>query len=220
MSLKTRIPLLVAIFLVAAGVTWYFQQPTSPAGPSLGAANAQAVENIEELGIAEMTLGEDTAPITIVEYASYTCPHCARFHEGAFQELKAEYIDSGQVQFVYREVYFDRFGLWASMIARCGGEERFFGITDLLYEQQSEWTQGGPAEIAQALRQLGISAGLTGDEVDACFSDAQKAENLVAWFETNRQRDDITSTPSFLIDGEKFSNMSMEQFREEIDSRL
>jgi len=82
-----------------------------------------------------MVIGDADAPIEMIEYASFTCPHCARFHADVYPLLKADYIDSGKVKFIYREVYFDRFGLWASMIARCGGEARFFGLSNLIYEK-------------------------------------------------------------------------------------
>ena len=98
--------------------------------------------------------------MTVVEYASFTCPHCATFHNDTFKKLKADYIDSGKVKFIYREVYFDRYGLWASMVARCGGQEKFFGIADLIYKSQSEWTRAGePAAIVDELRKIGRLAG-------------------------------------------------------------
>ena len=86
-----------------------------------------------------MTLGAEDAPVEVIEYASFTCPHCANFHETVFDQLKANYIDTGKVKFTYREVYFDKYGMWASLIARCGDDpDRFFGITDMLYSTQDE----------------------------------------------------------------------------------
>lgn len=210
--------LLIAGFVIGAGA-WMLMPTSGSQMPQLGAANAQTVE-ADPSAIADMTLGEADAPITVIEYASYTCPHCRTFHEGPFKELKAEYIDTGKVEFVYREVYFDRFGLWASMVARCGGEDRFFGISDLIYEQQRSWTQGQPAEIAENLRRIGLTAGLTNDELDACFSDGQKAQNLVAWYEANAAEDGVRSTPTFIIDGVSYSNMSMGEFRRILDEKL
>ena len=116
--------------------------------------------------IVEMTMGPEDAKVTIIEYASFTCPHCANFHKGPLKQLKAEYIDTDKVHFIYRDVYFDRFGLWASMVARCGGPEKFFGISDMIYEQQGEWTQGEPAAIADNLRRIGKVAGLEPDAVN------------------------------------------------------
>jgi protein-disulfide isomerase len=184
------------------------------------AAEAQQASDIDTSGIVEMVIGNEDAAVTVVEYASYTCPHCASFHENAFKQLKANYIDTGKIKFVYREVYFDRFGLWASMVARCGGEERFFGINDLLYTQQGTWARGEPGVIADNLRTIGKTAGLSEDQVNACLQDGDKAQTLVAWFQENAQADDISSTPSFVIDGTKYSNMSYSDFAELLDEKL
>ncbi len=90
--------------------------------------------------------------------------------------ILTEYIDTGKVRFIHREVYFDRFGLWAGMVARCGGEDRYFGVADIVYNTQSEWTKGGdPATIVENLRRIGRTAGLTDEQLDACLSDADKA---------------------------------------------
>ena len=103
----------------------------TPANP-LGAASAQEQTDVDTSTIMEMTQGNPDAPVTVIEYASFTCPHCASFHKEQFKQLKADYIDTGKIHFIYRDVFFDRFGLWASMIARCGGQDRFFGIADMI----------------------------------------------------------------------------------------
>ncbi len=173
-----------------------------------------------EDGIVEMVQGAEDAPVTVMEYASYTCPHCANWHETSYPQLK-DYIDEGKVRFVYREVYFDRPGLWASMIARCGGEQKFFGISDMLYEQQRDWAAGGdPAAIAAKLREIGLKAGLDEAQLEACLTDGDKAQELVSWFEDNAKADDITSTPTFLINGEKHSNMAWADMAEIIDGLI
>ncbi|MCF7698809.1 DsbA family protein [Loktanella sp. M215] len=187
----------------------------------VGMANAQTDTPADPSAIADMTIGSADAPVKITEYASFTCPHCAEFHDTVWPQLKADYIDTGKVQFTYREVYFDRFGLWASMIARCGGEMRFFGIADMLYDKQRDWTAGGdPANIAQNLRKLGKTAGLTDEMLDTCLNDGATAQNLVAWYEANAKADDINSTPSFLIDGTKYSNMSYADMKKIIDDAM
>ena len=173
--------------------------------------------------IAEMTMGDPDAPVTVIEYASYTCPHCARFHEDAFKQLKADYIDTGEIHFIYREVYFDRFGLWASIIARCGegAENRFFGITDMLYAQQNEWArQEEPAAIVDSLRRIGKTAGLTDAELDQCLTDADNAQALYSRWQQFAEEDGIDSTPSFVIDGRKYSNMPYDEMSELIDTAL
>jgi len=180
-----------------------------------------AAQDIDTSTIAEMAIGAEDAPVTVIEYASFTCPHCATFHEGVYPDLKRDYIDTGKVRFVMREVYFDRFGLWASMVARCGGEERYFGIVDRIFETQRDWTQGGdPAAIADRLRRIGLSAGIGEEDLQACLTDAEKAQTLVTWYEENAETHGIDSTPSFVIDGETFGNMGYDRFSEIIDARL
>jgi protein-disulfide isomerase len=149
----------------------------------------------------------------VVEYASYTCPHCASFHTDTFKAFREQYIDTGRVHFTYREVFFDRYGLWAAMIARCAGADRYFGLADLIYRTQDEWArQADPAAVAESLKKLGAQAGLSQAELDACLQDGDKAQSLIAWYEANAEADGIRSTPSFLIDGELHSgNMSLEQ---------
>jgi protein-disulfide isomerase len=180
----------------------------------VGAATAQS--NVEE-----MTLGDPDAPVTVVEYASFTCPHCRNFHETSFERLKTDYVDTGKVRFVYREVYFDRFGLWAGMVARCGGPERYFGLVDLLYEKQDEWARGGePVEIADNLRRIGRSAGIGDEQLNACLEDGDMAQALVADFQRNAEADGIDSTPSFVINGEKVTNRPYEDLAAMIDAQL
>jgi protein-disulfide isomerase len=168
-----------------------------------------------------MTMGAPDAPIEVIEYGSFTCPHCADFHADQFQQLKADWIDTGRVRFTFREVYFDRFGLWASMIARCGGEMRFFGIHDMLYEGQAEWIgDQQPQTIADNLKRIGLTAGLDQATLDACLADEAQAEALVAWFQGNAEADGITATPTFLIDGEPYSNMPWTEFEAVLEEKL
>ncbi|MEI4233147.1 DsbA family protein [Roseovarius sp. D22-M7] len=180
----------------------------------------QAQDAPDTSQITEMTMGPEDAPVTLIEYASFTCPHCASFHAGPFKQLKADYIEDGQLHFIYRDVYFDRFGLWASMVARCGGEEKFFGIADMIYDQQRDWTQGEPAEIAGNLRRIGKVAGLEPDTLEACLNDQDKAQALVAWYQQNAEADNVTSTPTLIINGEKHSNMAYDDLKAIIDDKL
>ncbi|WP_306154826.1 DsbA family protein [Roseovarius sp. MMSF_3281] len=211
-----------ALAIVAGAAYWLASTPASTPGVSLGAANAQeSDEAIDTSGIVEMTMGAEDAPVTLIEYASFTCPHCASFHTGPGKKLKAEYIESGDVQLVYRDVYFDRIGLWASMVARCGGQERFFGITDMLYQQQRDWIgDGDPVEISNNLRKIGKTAGLNDDQIEACLQDNDKAKALVAWFQENAEEHEVNSTPTLIINGEKHSNMSYPDLKEIIETEL
>ena len=221
----TRIAaLFCAVVAIAAGA-YFIMTPAKPGSTVLdgfvSAASAQSGEEVDTSGIVEMTLGAEDAPLTIIEYASYTCPHCAAFHNGPFKQLKKDYIDTGKVKFVYREVYFDKYGLWASMIARCGGEPKFFGITDLIFKGQSEWVRaGGEAQIADELRKIARLAGIDNADLDACMNDSEKAQTLVAWFQKNAAADDVTATPSFVIDGEPVENQSYDKLKAIIDGKL
>ena len=223
----------IAIFAVAliAGGGWKLLQPSaeqtaSGAFPLPGAAMAQestsGADDATAPEIMEMVLGAEDAPVEIIEYASYTCPHCGRFHNGPYKQLKADYIDTGKVKFVYREVYFDKYGLWASAVARCAGTpETFFGITDMLYQTQADWSRAGSdAAIADELRKIGRLAGLEGDQLEACLSDGVKVRALVAWFRANATEDGIDSTPSFVINGRKYANMAYDELSSVIDGKL
>lgn len=216
--MKTKIALAAGTLAAVAGAGFWFGQDRAPALDP--AAVAQEADAGETPVVDEITFGEADAPVTIVEYASYTCPHCARFHEEVYPVLVEEYVDTGQVRFEHREVFFDRFGLWAAMLARCDDASRYPEVVDLVYERQSEWTQGDPADVARNLRALGAEAGLDSETVEACMSDPAMAEALVATYEQNASRDGIRSTPSFLIDGELVANMPLEEFRETIDAAL
>jgi len=215
---------IAAVVAVAAGGYLYMDQTktgSTPVNPLIGVANAQDAADIDTSSIVEMEIGSPDAPITMYEYASYTCPHCAAFHQGPFKQLKKDYIDTGKVRFIYREVYFDRFGLWASLVARCGGPEKFFGITDLMFEGQEEWSRAaGPTEIVDGLRKIGLLAGIEPDTLEACLQDADKAQTLVAWYQQNAEADDISSTPSFVVNGKKVPNQSYADFSAILDAEL
>lgn len=211
----------VAFAVVAGGAYLWNSQTRSEPGVSLNPVSAAEAQEVDTSSVVEMALGSEDAPVTVIEYASFTCPHCANFHTSVFEELKENYIDTGKVRFVYREVYFDRLGLWAGMTARCGGPERYFGLTSLLYEQQKEWVgSGNPAEVADNLRRIGRTAGLSNDQLDACLQDGEKAQALVAVYQQNAAADDISATPSFVINGEKYSNMNYRDFSAVLDELL
>ncbi|MCL4188349.1 MAG: DsbA family protein [Rhodobacteraceae bacterium] len=169
----------------------------------------------------DMALGNPEAKVTLVEYASFTCPHCANFHATVFPRLKSDYIDTGKLRFIHREVYFDRFGLWAGMLARCGGETRYFGFVDMIYGQQRQWAgSGDPASVADSLRRMGRVAGLTDEQVNACLNDRTAAEALVAVFQANATRDGVQATPTLVLNGTRHANMSFEELARLIDAAL
>ena len=212
----------LAVGVIGGTVYWQMNQGANAGEPLAFAAEASETAALaDEFGITEMTMGPSDAAVTIVEYASFTCPHCANFHKNQFKELKANYIDTGKVHFIYRDVFFDRPGLWASMVARCGGSERFFGISDMIYNQQRDWTSGNDAvTISNNLRRIGKVAGLSEEQLDACMSDEDKAKALHSWYEATTAADGVSSTPTLVINGQTYGNMGYAALAELIDEKL
>jgi protein-disulfide isomerase len=185
---------------------------------TLAPAFAQETDAAALPEVPALVLGPEDAPVTIVEYASFTCPHCASFHQNVFKDLRADYIDQGKVRFEFRDVYFDRYGLWASMIARCGGEMRFFGISGMMFDQQQDWAASDdPAVVVENLKRIGRTAGMDDAAMDACLNDRAMAEALVARFQETTTADAVDSTPTLIINGEKHSNMSYDDLKAIID---
>ena len=187
------------------------------AAPSLSLAEAHATGMAPD---AAVTLGSEDAPVTLIEYASFTCPHCANFHQNILPGIKADYVDTGRVRFEYREVFFDRYGLWAAMIARCGGEARYMPIADMIYARQREWASGEPAEVAENLMRIGMSAGLSREDVEACLQDAEQAQGMVELWEARREEDGVNSTPNLVIGGENLGALPEADLRAALDAAL
>ncbi len=148
----------------------------------------------------EMALGALDAPVTIIEYASMTCPHCARFHLEELPQIKETYIDTGKVRFVYWEFPLGRLALTAAKIARCGGEERFFGFISLFFSKQVEWA--GSNDPVDALRKLANVGGLGSVEFDACLANTSLEDGILTSALAASKAHGIDSTPSFVINGE------------------
>jgi protein-disulfide isomerase len=171
--------------------------------------------------VKDFSLGSPDAKVKMVEYASFTCPHCAHFHETVFGQLKKDYIDTGKVHFTLREVYFDRYGLWGALIARCGGEMKYFGIHDMLFAKQKEWAASeDPMQVVESLKTIGRSAGLEDAAMDACLNDTANAEALIKQFQTNFEADGVEGTPTLFINGTKYSNMAYEDLKAILDAEL
>jgi protein-disulfide isomerase len=227
-----------AVALTALGGLWAMNRTavdplTALATPAMA---QEAAASSEAARVPDMVLGKTDAPVKIVEYASFTCPHCANFHEEVFAKLKANYIDTGKVQFTYREVYFDRYGLLAAMIARDGGTAKYFAISDVIYGTQRDWLASqDDKKIVDNLRKIGLKAGLDKDKVDgtiaefetcvadlkACMETDNIAGAMVATYQTNATKDNIKGTPSFIINGEPYSGeMTYADFAKILDEKL
>lgn len=169
----------------------------------------------------DFSLGSPDAKVKMVEYASFTCPHCAQFHADVFGKLKKDYIDTGKVYFTLREVYFDRYGLWAAMVARCGGEMRYFGIHDVLFDTQQEWAASDdPTVVVNNLKTIAVAAGMEATAVDACLNDGPMAEALIKRFEANMAADEVKGTPTIFVNGAQYSNMPYDELKAIIDAEL
>jgi protein-disulfide isomerase len=214
----------LSLFLISLGFVYFLQfgsenEYGSEFALPYAASAEEASEEIKP--IAEMVQGDLDAPIEMIEYASFTCPHCATFHADVYPKLKINYIDKGLIKFIYREVYFDKYGMWASMIARCAGADRFFGMTDQIYRKQSNWARAeSDVAIVTQLRKIGLLAGLDESQLSVCLQDGVKLRALVEWYSENAKRDEIKSTPTLIINGEKHSNQSYEQLTEILDEIL
>lgn len=209
-----------------AAATFFFVSQDSGPVPLVGMAEAQssdaeAAEDATDTEVTDYVYGDPDAPVTMVEYASFTCPHCKNYHLGVWQDIKEKYVDTGEVKVVFREVYGSRPGLWAGMVARCGGEDRYFQIVKLLFERQEQWLDATDLQgIAENLRRIGRTAGLTDEQLDACLTDQAKAEAMIALYQENVTADEVESTPSFVIGGTTYQNMSFERMSELLDAEL
>lgn len=198
---------LAAATAMTSSVTGAFAQEASTATPMVDPG--------------DFSLGSPDAKVKMVEYASFTCPHCAAFHAAVFKDLKKDYIDTGKVHFTLREVYFDRYGLWAAMVARCGGDMRYFGIHDILFSTQQEWAASeDPTVVVGNLKTIAVSAGMEAAAVDACLNDQAMAEALIKRFETNMAADDVQGTPTIFVNGAKHGNMNYADLKVIIDAEL
>lgn len=208
-----------AMMLVPASA----QEATAPAQAETAAPEAAAAADQMPEGkvLDDIVLGQESAPVTMVEYASFTCSHCRDFHNNSFAKLKAEYIDTGKVKFIQRDVYFDAVGLWAGVLARCGGDDKYYAVADILFADQTTWlaAQSGD-EIAANLRKVGAKAGMSTEQMDACWADQQQVANLVATFQKHAGDDKIEGTPTFMINGEMVQNQPWDDLKKVLDDKI
>lgn len=158
-------------------------------------ARAQAPSTADAL--AERALGKADAPVTILDYSSLTCPHCARFHSEVLPQLKERFIDTGKAKLVFRDFPFDQWALKASMLARCAPAERYFPLLDILFKQQTQWAHG--ADPGKALAQIGKLAGLTQATIDACWANQEIADGILKMRMEGSGKYNVDSTPTFIL---------------------
>jgi protein-disulfide isomerase len=169
--------------------------------------------------LGEPAIGDANAPVTIIEYSSLTCPHCAAFHANTLPELKKRYIDTGKVRLVLRDFPLDQMALKAAVIAHCAGPQRQPQFVEVFFAQQASWARAADPE--KALRQLAQLGGLGGDQIDACLADKALEEAVLQARLEGQQQFKIESTPSFIIDGKTYAgDQSADKFAELIDPLL
>lgn len=168
--------------------------------------------------LPDMSLGNEDAPVTIVEYASMTCPHCAHFAETTFPELKTKYIDTGKVRMILREFPFDPRAEAGFMLARCS-KDKYFAMVDVLFRQQENWAT--VADARTALLQLSRLAGFTQESFEACLTDQKLLEDIRSVKDRGQKDFGVDSTPTFFINGKKYPGaLSIEDMSAIIDPLL
>ncbi len=175
------------------------------AGAVSGAAHAQAV-NMAELAkpgpLGDKIQGDEKAPVTIVEYASLTCPHCEHFHATVYPVLKKNYIDTGKVRFIFREFPRDPVDIGAFMLARCAPADKYFPMVDVLFDQQKNWAF--TKDAAKQLLMIAKQAGFTEESFDKCLSDKKLAGEIRDVGKRAYEQFKVDSTPTIFINGQVF----------------
>lgn len=215
MNTTRRNLLLSASLTAVAAGTGMLVLPTATS-PAL----AQSPEGLMEPGpLPDMALGEEGAPVTIVEYASMTCPHCSAFHLDVLPALKEKYIETGKVRMIFREFPLDARAYAASMLARCADDKFYFPMIDVLFKQQSVWARA--EDPRPPLLQIAKLAGFTQESFEACLKNQELLDNVNALRSKAAEEFGVNGTPSFFINGEKYSGQAtVEAMSEAIDRLL
>jgi protein-disulfide isomerase len=192
----------LAILLMVGGVLVWREWSSAPVAAQAVAAGQ--TENLPmEVTAQDKVLGSADAQVTIIEYASLTCPHCAHFHTETLPQLKTDWIDTGKAKLVYRDFPLDGAALAAAVIAHCAPADRYFPMLNLFFERQSEWAVED--QWRERLTQLAGIAGMDKAAVDACLADESRKNEIVKRAEEGQSKYAIDSTPSFVVNGRKVS---------------
>lgn len=191
----------VALLVIIGAAVWYYIPSTTTAGAipeTTGTAGGPGFT----IAADDRTMGNSKAPVTMIEYAAPTCPHCAHFNETVFPYLKANYIDTGKIYYVFRVFPLHPSDGAAEAMARCLPADNYFQFIDLLFRNQAKWDwEYGVTDIHGALVNMGRLAGMTPDKVDSCIGDKAMAERINKVALDGQNRYNITGTPTFVIDG-------------------
>ena len=204
---------LAAIVVAVGGVEALLQ-----AQPAAAQGAAAVADLLVPPPLGDRMLGKDDAPVTIVEYASMTCPHCAHFHETVYPELKKRYIETGKVRFIFREFPLDPLAAGASMLARCADKDKFYPLIETLFQQQRQWAVEKPIPKLLALAK---QAGMSEQTFNACLSDQKMLDAMQAEQKRATDKFGVSSTPTVFINGKKVvGGTSIEDLAKIIDPLL
>ncbi len=218
-----------AVVIVAAGGGFYAwsqgraPSPASPATPATPAATSTpspvaATELMVPGPLGEQSIGKDDAPVTVIEYASMTCPHCAHFHETVYPEFKKAFIDTGKVRFIFREFPLDPLAAAGFMLARCGGGDKFFPMIETLFAQQKDWVVQKPLVPLLAIAK---QAGFTQETFDACLANQKILDGIEEVRTRGAQKFQVSSTPTFFVNGKMLRGApTMEELTKQIEPYL
>jgi protein-disulfide isomerase len=205
----------VAVAALLAAAVPASAQSQSPQSP-------QAVQTAQVSAdlLSDRVLGKADAPVTIIDYSSMTCPHCATFHTEVLPKLKEKYIDTGKVKLVFRDFPLDQVALRASMMARCAPPDRYFPLLDVLFKNQGKWMQA--ADPQKALTQYGKLAGMQQATIESCLADQSLADGLLNIRLQAQEEHKVRSTPTFVLNDDTRIEgaQSVEVFSEAIDKLL
>ena len=161
--------------------------------------------------LPDLVLGNADAPITVVEYASMTCGHCAHFHTTVFPTLKEKYVDTGKVRFIMREFPLDNLAAAASMLARCAGDGKTFPLISVLFAKQDDWAfvKGDPRpELLKFAKQ----AGFTQESFEKCLTDQKLLDDIAAIRSRAAETFGVNATPTFFVNGKKLNGVDLADF--------
>jgi protein-disulfide isomerase len=166
----------------------------------------------------DVALGSEKAPVTVIEYASMTCPHCAHFSETTFPELKKRYIETGKVRFIFREFPLDALAAAGFMLARCAGKDKFLPIIETLFAKQADWVVQKPIEPLKAIAK---QFGFTEESFNQCLANQKVLDSIQAVRDRAAEKLLVNSTPTFFINGKRLvGDVTIESFAKAIDPYL
>lgn len=195
--------------------------PVSQAWAQAAAPKSSGKVDVAELMkgevLPDVVIGDANAPVTIVEYASMTCGHCANFHKVTYPVLKKDYLDTGKAKLILREFPFDPRALAAFMLARCGGDDKRTAMVDVLFDKQEQWATAKNA--SEELMNIARLAGFTQDSFVACLKNTDLQQKIVEVQKRGEKTFGVDATPTFFINGDKYSgDLSPEQMAAVIDA--